>query len=92
MSDLSEAMKRQAAGTFERAIRALQKENPGLADSTKKVFVSIPAAHGQPPRNRTELSVMGIKLLSRDYVPSGEAWLVDEEGNVLQKIKIGEAK
>ena len=92
MSDLSEMWKAKAAATFGKAMRSLIKESPALAEATKKVFVHIPAAKGEPPRNRVELSVMGVKPLSRDYVPSGEAWFVDEEGNVLQKIKIGELK
>lgn len=46
---------------------------------TEKFFVA-PASDGQT------LEVIGKKVIARNYVPEGELWCVDKEGNVVQKL------
>lgn len=36
----------------------------------------------------TQLMYNGVPVVQKDYVPTGEVWLTDDDGKVIQKIKV----
>lgn len=59
---------------------------PEKMKAGRKLFVQPTAAFDLPPEERDCLNVLGMKVLMRDYVPENELWVVDEKGDVLQKV------
>lgn len=74
---------------LERFLDSVAGVYPAALKRTTKVFSYVENAVGLSNRQKKEraVSVRGVLFIARDYVPEGEFWLVDEEGNVLQKVK-----